>query len=78
MGEGIYGIEAASIAYYGKHAHELTRGESASIAAILPSPRQRDPAQPSAYLQGRQRDILSLMRKIETVNMGYRSPGKSN
>ncbi|MDR3261053.1 MAG: monofunctional biosynthetic peptidoglycan transglycosylase [Tannerella sp.] len=78
MGGGIYGIEAASIAYYGKHAYELTRGESASIATILPDPRKRNPARPSAYLQGRQRDILSLMRKIETVNMGYRSPEKSN
>ncbi|MDR3267654.1 MAG: monofunctional biosynthetic peptidoglycan transglycosylase [Tannerella sp.] len=78
MGAGIYGIEAAAFAYFGKPAEELTRGEGALIAAILPDPRKRDPAHPSAYLQGRQRDILSLMRKIETVNMGYRPFTKTN
>jgi monofunctional biosynthetic peptidoglycan transglycosylase len=74
MGVGIYGVEVASLEYYGKHAYELTRGESAMFAAILPNPRKRNPNQPSVYLQGRQRDILSLMRKTEFVNMGYRSP----
>jgi monofunctional biosynthetic peptidoglycan transglycosylase len=71
MGTGIYGIEAAAQAYYGKHAHQLTRAEAALIAAILPDPQRRNPAQPSAWMQKRQRAILSLMRKLETVPMGY-------
>jgi monofunctional biosynthetic peptidoglycan transglycosylase len=74
MGTGIYGVEAASREYCGKHAHELTPAESALFAAMLPAPRRSNPKQNSAYLQRRQRDILSLMRKIETVDMGYRSP----
>lgn len=74
MGKGIYGVEVAAKNYYGKHAYELTRGESALIAAILPNPQKRNPAKPSAYLQQRQGDILSLMRKIERVNIGYRRP----
>jgi monofunctional biosynthetic peptidoglycan transglycosylase len=78
MGEGIYGIEAASSTYFGKPAVELTRSESALIAAGLPAPQKRNPAHPSVYMQGRQRDILSLMRKIETVNIGHRRSSKIN
>lgn len=72
MGQGIYGIEAASQTYFAKHAYQLTRSESALIAAILPDPIGRNPAKPTPYMQKRQTDILSLMRKIETVEMGYR------
>lgn len=72
MGKGIYGVEAAAKNYYGKHAYALSRGEAALIAAILPNPQKRNPTKPSAYLRQRQRDILSLMRKIERIDMGYR------
>lgn len=71
MGKYIYGVEAAAENYYGKHAYQLTRGESALIAAILPNPLKRNPAKPSAYLQERQQDILTLMRKIKQVDIGY-------
>ena len=72
MGRGIYGIEAASQTYFGKHARQLTQSESALIAAILPNPLRRNPAKPTQYLLKRQTDILSLMYKIETIEMGYR------
>ena len=39
MGKGIYGIEAASRAYYHIPAKELTRLEAARIAACLPNPK---------------------------------------
>jgi monofunctional biosynthetic peptidoglycan transglycosylase len=71
-GAGIYGVEAAARTYFGKQAYELTREECAMTAAVLPDPRHRNPAQLTDYLRGRQRQILSLMRKTETVNMGYR------
>ncbi|MDR2628359.1 MAG: monofunctional biosynthetic peptidoglycan transglycosylase [Dysgonamonadaceae bacterium] len=72
MGVGIYGIEAASQAYYGKQAYQLTRGEAALIAAILPDPQRRNPTRVSVYLQKRQEQILSLMQKLEPVPIGYR------
>ena len=74
MGKSIYGVEAAAKNYYGKHAYQLSNGESALIAAILPDPRKRNPSRPSAYLQERQQDIMSLMRKIGPVEMGNRNP----
>lgn len=78
MGKDVYGVEAAAKHYYGKHAYQLTSGESALLAAILPSPQKRNPAHPSAYLLRRQGEILSLMRKIERVDMGYRRPIKAD
>lgn len=38
-GHGIYGAEAASRHYFGKSASDLTSGEAATLAALLPSPR---------------------------------------
>ncbi|MDR1332580.1 MAG: monofunctional biosynthetic peptidoglycan transglycosylase [Tannerella sp.] len=74
-GRGVYGIEAAAQTCFSKQAWQLDRNEAALIAATLPNPLRRNPAKPSAYMQKRQADILSLMRKIETVEMGYR-PGR--
>ncbi|NNE35199.1 MAG: monofunctional biosynthetic peptidoglycan transglycosylase [Rhodothermales bacterium] len=42
-GEGVYGAEAASRAYFGKSAAGLTRTEAAALASCLPNPRQRRP-----------------------------------
>lgn len=39
MGKGIYGIEAASQAYFHKPARKLWKRESAMIAACLPNPK---------------------------------------
>lgn len=72
MGTGIYGVEAASLAYFGKRAYELTEEESALLAITLPAPRKMNPKRVSAYMRGRQRHILSLMKKIAPVDMGYR------
>ncbi|MDR1455380.1 MAG: monofunctional biosynthetic peptidoglycan transglycosylase [Tannerella sp.] len=77
-GTGIYGVEAASEAYFGKRACELVPEESALLAVILPAPRKMNPKRASAYMRGRQHHILSLMKKIAPVDMGYRYPGTSN
>ena len=42
-GDGIFGAESASRAYFGKSAKTLTREEAARLAAILPSPRRWSP-----------------------------------
>lgn len=62
MGDGIYGAEAASKAYFGKSASKLTKEEAALIAAILPNPRRYSAKRPSAYILSRQQHILHQMR----------------
>ncbi len=48
-GPGIYGAEAASEHYYDTHASELSREQAARLAAIIPAPRKRKPAQMNEY-----------------------------
>ncbi|MDP2037930.1 MAG: monofunctional biosynthetic peptidoglycan transglycosylase, partial [Ignavibacteria bacterium] len=50
MGKGIYGIETAAEIYYGKKAIRLNASEAATIIAILPNPKKRNPKRPTGYL----------------------------
>ncbi|HEY5893816.1 MAG TPA: monofunctional biosynthetic peptidoglycan transglycosylase [Chthoniobacterales bacterium] len=63
-GDGIYGIEAAARNYYGKSARDLTRAQSAMIAAILPAPRTWDPLHPTKRVERRQEIILHRIRDV--------------
>lgn len=53
FGRGVYGAEAAARRFFDKPAADLTLGEAAHLAAVLPSPRRMDPARPSPYVQER-------------------------
>jgi monofunctional biosynthetic peptidoglycan transglycosylase len=68
MGNGIYGAEAASRAYFGKPASKLSRTEAASLAAILPNPLKWNPAAPTSYLINRREWILWNMGNIGQVS----------
>ncbi len=48
-GPGIYGAEAASEHYYHSHASEMPREQAARLAAIIPAPLKRKPAQMNEY-----------------------------
>lgn len=52
-GKGIFGVEAAAQAYFGRPAAELRPAQAALIAAALPDPKGRNPARPSGFLRGR-------------------------
>src|SRR3954454_20337071 len=65
MGPGIYGVEAASRAYFGVSARGLTREQSAMLAAVLPNPKSWDPAHPGAILRWRQQRILRRERNAK-------------
>jgi len=58
-GPGIYGAEAAAEHYYHVHASELTREQAARLAAIIPAPLKRRPAQMNEYSA----EILDRMEK---------------
>jgi monofunctional biosynthetic peptidoglycan transglycosylase len=64
MGDGIYGIEAASQAYFNKPASQLTRRQSAAIAVIFPSPLKWSATHPTRYLRHRQYLIMKNMRRL--------------
>jgi monofunctional biosynthetic peptidoglycan transglycosylase len=64
MGDGIYGIEAASQAYFHKPASQLTKRQSAAIAVIFPSPLKWSATNPTRYLRHRQYLIMKNMRRL--------------
>ena len=65
MGQGIYGVEAASRQYFHKSAKNLTRAEAALIAACLPNPVRFRADAPSRYVIARQHWILAQMAALE-------------
>lgn len=64
FGDGIYGAQAAARSYWGKDAGALTPGESARLAAVLPSPRRYSAHRPGPYVQKRARWIERNMRNL--------------
>lgn len=57
FGEGVFGAEAAARRWFDRPAAELTLAQAARLAAILPSPRERSAARPSAFVAGRARAV---------------------
>ncbi|PZU87640.1 MAG: monofunctional biosynthetic peptidoglycan transglycosylase [Chryseobacterium sp.] len=64
MGQGVFGIEAASQYYYSKPAKDLTKSEAAWIAAVLPNPKKYDPKNPTPYLRKKHGWIMRQMNNI--------------
>lgn len=63
FGGGYYGIEAASLGYFGVHASELTLSQSAMLAGILKSPSGYAPHINYAASIKRRDNILRLMNE---------------
>jgi len=61
FGHGIFGVEAASEAYFGKPALLLSREEAAKLAAIIPSPLKHSPGSGSRFVSNRFNTILVRM-----------------
>ncbi len=53
MGNGIYGVEAASKYYFNVKASELTKYQATSIVAIFPSPLKWNARNPGPYVKTR-------------------------
>jgi monofunctional biosynthetic peptidoglycan transglycosylase len=62
LGEGVWGVEAASRRYYRKPARGLTQTQAAALAATLPFPRSSNPAYRPVRMRLRQELILRRMR----------------
>jgi monofunctional glycosyltransferase len=63
-GDGIYGVEAASRAYFGAPALALGPTESALLAAAIINPRVLNPGRPTTRLLRRQQLILRRMGAV--------------
>jgi monofunctional biosynthetic peptidoglycan transglycosylase len=70
MGNGIYGIQAASQTFFDKDAAKLSKSQAALIAAVLPNPRRWSPARPTSYIQGRKSWIMRQMSNLPPTGFG--------
>ncbi len=68
LGPGLFGAEAAAQTLFGRAANELSTSQAALLAAVLPSPKRFDAADPSPYLRDRQRWILRQMTRVRRDN----------
>ncbi len=70
LGNGIYGVEAASRIFYGKPAATLTQAEASLLASVLPNPKVRRVNAPSAAVQERAEWISDQARRLgfDTLN----------
>jgi monofunctional biosynthetic peptidoglycan transglycosylase len=61
FGPGTYGVEAAARKFFDKSAQELSPGECARLAAVLPNPRKWSAKRPGPYVQTRVDWILAYL-----------------
>ena len=68
-GRNAYGVEAASLTYFNKHANKLSLAESAYLAALPQAPSYYNPSGPNFDdLQSRQKYILNQMEELGYIN----------
>ncbi len=69
FGDGIFGVEAASLTYFHKPAKQLRPSEAALLAAVLPNPHKYRVDAPSAFVRQRQGWILDQMSQMGGVEV---------
>ena len=70
-GEGVFGVEAASLHYYNKTAAALSPEEAARLAVVLPNPRKLRVDGESRYVEKRAKIIYEIMVKRGIVVPEY-------
>lgn len=70
FGEGAYGAEAASLAFFSKHASELTIAEAALLAGVLQSPSRLTPYDNAEGAVSRRQWVLSKMHEQGYITDG--------
>ena len=66
-GPGVYGVQAASEHYFDVPASRLDARQAALLAAVLPSPLERNPAQPTPAVDRR---AMMIARRAARVRLG--------
>lgn len=59
-----FGVQAAAKQLFHRNASELSEGECAALAAVLPAPDEYNAAHPGSYVAGRKAWILRQMRHL--------------
>lgn len=77
FGRGAWGVETASQVFFGKHARDLSLGEAALLAGVIPSPNRTNPgASPDAAEAGKRR-VLGRMLETGVISEQERSEAQA-
>lgn len=68
FGAGVYGIETASLAYFGRGAKDLSLGESALLAGIIRAPTRFSPRTNLKGALAQRDQVLARMVKLEKIS----------
>jgi penicillin-binding protein 1A len=68
FGAGCYGIETASMAYFGKHAKELTLPEAALLAGLIRSPNRFSPLKNPEGAAVERNAVLDRMVEVKKIS----------
>ncbi|HVN24098.1 MAG TPA: PBP1A family penicillin-binding protein [Syntrophorhabdales bacterium] len=68
MGQGVYGVEAASQVYFGKHIWQISRAEAALLAGLVQSPARYTPKNHPGLARLRQEYVIDQMEKKDFVS----------
>jgi penicillin-binding protein 1A len=70
LGNGAYGIAAAGEFYFGRHADELTLGQSALLAGLIKAPETYDPLVHPHRATHRRNHVLRRMQELGWITDG--------
>src|SRR3954451_9975031 len=68
FGDGLYGVEAASRGYFGKHASEVTVSEAAMLAGLVKSPSSYAPTVSMERAVARRNTVLQAMLETGAID----------
>ncbi len=68
LGEGAYGVEAASLTYFNKHVWELNLNEAAVIAGLPPAPSKYNPLENPKLAIARRNYVLRRMAEVGYIS----------
>jgi penicillin-binding protein 1A len=77
FGDGLYGVEAASRGFFGKHASEVTVAEAATLAGLVKSPSKSAPTINVERATARRNVVLQAMLDAGVIDKGVWQAARS-
>jgi len=68
FGDGLYGVEAASLGYFGKHASDVSVAEAALLAGLVKAPSTYAPTVSVDRARARRNLVLQAMRDVKAID----------
>src|SRR5262245_24487460 len=68
FGDGLYGVEAASLGYFGKHAADVSVAEAALLAGLVKAPSSYAPTVSMDRAKARRNVVLQAMRDEKMID----------